>query len=123
METKKYVVAIVGKEIFHNRMHIEQEFGEVLYDQIIFVLENIGIENAKGAFPDERIGFYLDSQNPGSRKFELTEDKYWGFIENFSHRYFGRLEKYSKREQKKGTDVLFQLNEGNISMKDFEKRI
>jgi len=30
---------------------------------------------------------------------------------------------YSKREQKKGSEVLFQLHQGNITLKDFDDRL
>jgi hypothetical protein len=118
------IIQIVGKEIFPQRMQLEKEFGEVLYDQIIFVLENLATELKTGhGHKDLRLGVYLDSKNPGTRYFEMSEEKYDKFYELFGHIFFSKLKEYSKRQQKLGTNILLQLNQGNISTKDFEKNL
>ena len=85
METE--VISVVGKDLFPQRMHLEKEFGEVLYEQVIFVLENIATENpkARSFHTDIRLGVYLDSNNDGTRKFELGKDKvekFWNLFAN-----------------------------------------
>lgn len=123
METE--VISVVGKDLFPQRMHLEKEFGEVLYEQVIFVLENIATENpkARSFHTDIRLGVYLDSNNDGTRKFELSKDKVEKFWNLFANGFYNKFKEYSLRQQKLGTDVLFQLNEGSLSMREFEKRL
>jgi hypothetical protein len=122
---KTEVISIVGKELFPQRMHLEKEFGEVLYEQVIFVLENIAVENpsAKTYHTDIRLGVYLDSKNDGTRYFELDENKHEKFWNLFANGFYKKFREYSLRQQKLGTDVLFQLNEGSLSMREFENRL
>lgn len=124
MEEDRIVVAVVGKELFPNRMHIEKEFGDVLYNQLIATLEAL-CEEELDTFngPDIRLGVYLDSNNDGRRYFSLSEKNGRIIYDNFGHAFHRNLKEYSLREQKKGTDVLFQLNAGNISMNDFNDKI
>lgn len=119
------VISIVGKDLFPQRMHLEREFGEILYDQVIFVLENIASENPKAqhSHADIRLGVYLDSKNDGTRTFELEKDKGEKFWNLFANGFYMKFREYSLRQQKLGTDVLFQLNEGSLSMREFEKRL
>ena len=119
---ESYIVNVVGKDLFPNRMHVEKEFGEFLYEQLIFVLESIGEEVDSGR-PDLRLGVYLDSNNEGSRKFQVNRSQFEGIWNLFGHKFYEQIKGFSKREQKKGTDVLFQLNNGNISMNDFNKNL
>lgn len=125
MEEEKFPISIVGKELFSSRMGIEKEFGDIIYDQIIFVLENIATENhiAKRYHTDIRLGVYLDSNNEGVRVFEISADKIDKFYDLFANKFFNEFKKYTTRQQKIGTNILFQLNKGNISMSEFEKNL
>ncbi|MGL6037330.1 MAG: hypothetical protein ACRC0E_00330 [Soonwooa sp.] len=118
-----FIIAVVGMELFPQRMHIEKAFGEVLYKQLISILELIGKEVKSSEIPHYRLGVYLDSSNPGTRKFSLEEKEFDVICEHFGHSFHKSLSSYAKREQKKGTDVLFQLNNGNISMQEFADRL
>lgn len=122
---KDIAVRVIGKDLFYKRMGIEQEFGNVLYDQLISVLELIGQEdNEISTFrmPSIDIGMYSEMHNPGARTFILDEAKGEVVFNHFGHAFYKKLKEYSLREQKKGTEILFQLNEGTISVKDFEER-
>ena len=121
--SEKYSISVVGKDLFPQRMRVDKEFGEALYDQIITVLELVGEEFTSGALTHERLGVYLDSKNDGTRKFWLDEPVFDKIVDNFGHRFYKKLEGYSKREQKKGSEVLFQLHQGNITLKDFDDRL
>ncbi len=121
--TKKYSISVVGKDLFPQRMHLEKEIGEVFYEQIITVLELTGEEVSDGGITDYRLGVYLDSKNGGTRKFNLEEKIFDKIIENFGHKFYDKLKGYSKREQKKGSEILFQLHQGNITLKDFDDRL
>ena len=123
METE--TISIVGKDLFVKRMSLDKDFGELLYEQVIFVLENIATENpfAKTFHTDIRLGVYLDSNNEGKRVFELDKEKAEKFFDLFANGFYRKLKEYSLRQQKLGTDVLFQLNEGSLSMREFEKRL
>lgn len=121
----KLPISIVGKNLFTSRMGIEKQFGEILYDQVIFVLENIAVENpnSRTYHTDIRLGVYLDSNNEGIRIFEIDEDKIDKFYDLFANRFYTEFKSYSDRQQKLGRNVLFQLNQGNLSMSEFEENI
>ena len=121
MEFRK--IGVIGKDRFYQRMHIEKEFGDILYDQLIATLEVIGEEDFSGGHTDIRLGIFLDTNNDGGRYFKLNDKADDLICEHFGHRFNGRLKEYSLREQKKGTELLFQLNKGNLSLKDFENEI
>lgn len=120
---EKYSISVVGRDLFPQRMHLEKEFGEVLYEQIITVLELVGEEFNDGGITHYRLGVYLDSKNDGTRKFNLEEKAFDKIVDNFGHKFYDKLKGYSKREQKKGSEVLFQLHQGNITLKDFDDRL
>jgi len=119
-----FLISVVGMDLFPQRMHLEKEIGEVLYKQLISVLELIGREVTRNnEMPHYRLGVYLDTHNPGTRVFELEEKAFDAICENFGHTFHKHLSAYAKREQLKGTDILYQLNNGNISMQDFADRL
>jgi hypothetical protein len=120
---KKYSISIVGKKLFPQRMHLEKEFGEVLYEQLITVLELVGEEINDRAITDYRLGVYLDSKNDGIRIFNLDEEVFYKIVDNFGHIFYDKIKDYSKREKKKGSEILFQLHEGNITINDFNNRL
>lgn len=53
---EKYSISVVGKDLFPQRMHLEKEFGEVLYEQIITVLELVGEEFSNSGITHYRLG-------------------------------------------------------------------
>ena len=118
-----FIIAVVGIELFPQRMHLDKEFGEVVYLQLISILELIGKEVPTSEIPHYRLGVYLDSNNPGTRKFSLEEKEFNIVCDHFGHSFHKSLSSYAKREQKKGTNVLFLLNSGDISMRDFVDRL
>jgi len=122
---EKIYISIVGKNLFPQRMHIEKKFGELIYDQIIFVLENIGNEIDFYLNPnnlDIRLGVYLDTANDDTRKFEIDKNLYEKFWTLFANGFFIELKNYSLRQQKLGTNLLFQLNNGTLSIDDFNNK-
>ena len=119
------VIKIVCKDLFIKRMGLDSDFGSVLYDQVIFLLENIAIENSNiiTNHKDISLGVWLDSNNAGLRKFEISEEKAEKFYHLFGNKFHEKLKDFSIREQKKGQNILFQLNNGSLSMNEFEKRL
>ncbi len=116
---EQFIIGVINKDLFAKRLHVEdEEFSMILYEQLIFVLSSIGEEVTQGVC-DYRMGVYLDTKNEGVKKYKLNKEAYWSVREKFGHNFYKELEKYSLREQKKGTDVLFQLNSGKLSMDDF----
>ncbi|CAL2104465.1 protein of unknown function [Tenacibaculum sp. 190130A14a] len=107
MEDKKYIVGISPKDKFHLRMHIEQQIGEIIYKQLISLLEIIGEERNDLGMPHLRLGYYLDTNNTGSRSFLLDEKAFDMIYDNYSHSFFKELNAFASRERKKGSEVLF----------------
>lgn len=121
MEFRK--IGVIGKDKFYQRMNIERLFGDILHDQLMALLECVSEkEVSPSGYTDIRLGVFLDTNNDGARYFLLNEKADNLICEHFGHRFNGRLKKYSERQQKKGTEILFQLNSGNISMKEFEEK-
>lgn len=118
----KFIVGVIGKDLFPSRMHIEKELGHFLYDQLIAILELIGEEVESNEISHLRLGIYLDTKNEGARKFALNEKEANIVFKYLGHKFYDELKKYSSKEQKKGTELLFQLNEGKISASDFANR-
>ena len=119
---KKYIIGVVGENLFPGRMHLDFDLARILYKQLIAVLELIGVETQKGIC-DIRLGVYLDSNNEGTRKFILGE-KESELIENhFSRQFIGVLLEYGKRERRKGSEILFQLNNGEVTMDQFNDKL
>lgn len=119
-------VFVARKDLFCKRMSLEDELCEFLYEQLISLLEIIGKEkNSAGDISDNRnirLGVYLDSSNDGARFF-LLDDKGLNLISNFfSYSSYKVFSNFGIRQQKLGTNLLFQLNEGNISTKDFDDK-
>lgn len=124
MKTEKYTVGIIGSDLFTRRLGLESEFGLIVYNQIILALESLGNEVMEyKSYHNYRMGVFLDTNNDGSRTFELNENDYYKFIETFGHSYIKQINEFAKREQIKGTKILYQLNSGNISMSDFEDNL
>ena len=119
----EFIIGVIGKDLFNQRLHIQDEdFANVLYEQLIFVLKSLGTEVSEGMC-DYRLGVYLDTQNEGYSRYKFNKDDYWDIREKFGHFFYSELEAYSKREQKKGTEVLFQLNNGDLTMEQFNKKL
>lgn len=122
---EKYAVSVIGKDLFHHRMNLEdRKFGHIIYEQIIALLELIGEEDIdNNEIPYLRLGVYLESCNDGQRKFLLGEKQFLFFKKHFGHRFFDKVKEFAKREQIKGSNILFQLNNGNISLQDFADKL
>lgn len=123
MEIKKYIVGVGPKDLFHNRMHIEKELGEIIYNQLTSLLEVLGEEGNYPGIPDLRLGYYLDSNNKGSRLFLLDEKPFDVIADNYSHSFFRELNRFASRERKKGSEVLFQLNNGELTLNQFNEKL
>lgn len=122
-EAAFFIVGVVGPDYFPQRMHLEKEFGAVLYNQLISVIEMIGEEGENLGMPHLRLGVYLDTNNPGTRYFKLSEKAFYIIAEHFGHAFHKKLSSFAEREQLKGTNILFQLNNGKLSMQDFADRL
>lgn len=120
---ESFIIGVIGKDLFNQRLHIQdQEIANILHNQLSFVLESLGTEVKQG-FCDYRLGVFLDTTNEGYKRYELNENDYWNIREKFGHNFYEELLKFSKREQKKGTEVLFQLNNGNLTMEQFNEKL
>jgi len=119
---ESFTVSVVGKEWFPRRMHLEEEFGGILYDQLIFVLESIAIEKETNTYSHIRLGVYLDTYNKDTRYLEMSESVIDKFSDCFGHLFHKNLQAFLKRERRKGSELLFQLNSGDLSMSDFEEK-
>jgi hypothetical protein len=119
-------VAIVGLELFLKRMNVGDDLGRLLHGQLILTLEGIGNEIPTTGINRAaiRLGIYLDSNNEGARHFIISDDsKFDLFYSLFGHSFYRQLEASFLSERKKGADVLFQLNSGELSLNDFDKYI
>ncbi len=122
MKNRKYIVSVIGEELFSQRYKVPEYLGTVIRNLLIYTLEKVGTEVDTG-IADARIGVWLESKNPGVRKFELDWEDFEFVENNYWFNLRKALKEFSVDEQKKGTNVLFQLNSGKISMEDFTKNL
>lgn len=120
---EKFIIGLIEKELFNDRMHIQdKDISDVFHDQITFVLSTIGKEVSKQVC-DYRLGVYLDTNNHNYKCYELNQENYWNIREKFGHSFFKHIEEYAKREREKGSELLFQLNNGELTLSDFDKKL
>lgn len=119
MAKKTKIISIVSKEWFRHRVVTHNtEMGEYLYDLFIGILESCGEEIEHG-YPDLLFFSQVES-NHETRKFAVSTSLFKVF---HSFKMSGReaFDKYAKHNIEQGKKVLFMLNSGQISLKDFEK--
>jgi len=124
MEDEGLKIGVIGKDRFANRLSLDEELGDFLHDQLVGVLELIcekGVE--RGGPADIRIGVFLDSNNDGARYFIIKEAAYDLISDFFGHALNREIKKFAKKEQSKGASLLFQLNSGDLTIKDFKDNI
>ena len=115
-------ISIIPRDKFSARMQLEEEFGKVLHDQLTALLDVVGEEQTQINNVDIRLGVYLDSSNEGTRYFKVSPQAGNLIYDHFGHSFSGELKAFALREQQNGTNLLFQLNSGDISTKDFENK-
>ena len=118
------IVELVEKKFFAIRSCDDLEFGEVLYDQLHALLEAVGDKSE--VVQSERIdlqAFSYNESSQGSTKYAVSDEVLMVIRKHFIHNFKDKVEAYGKRKRKLGTELLFELNAGNISIKEFNDRL
>ena len=126
METT--IIGLPGMDFFVVRaIKDDIEFGAKLYDFITGLLEITGTEVKSFDTRKNTVQLFIyREQNNGSmpcRYFEVS-NQLGEFIEReFRNVFIKEIENYGLRSQLKGKNVLFQLNNGELSATDFANKL
>lgn len=126
METT--IIAIPGQDVFILRsINNDIEFGAKLYDFIIGLLELIGTE-VKSINTNKntvQLFFYREQMNGKMpcRYFEVSNELGRFIDVEFRMEFVDAIEQFGKRKQKDGSNLLFQLNNGDLTAADFSKKL
>ena len=122
------IIGIPGMDFFVVRsIKNDIEFGAKIYDFITGLLEIVGTEVKCFDTRKKHVQLFLyKEQNNGKmpcRYFEVSNE-IGEFIEiEFRSTFIKEIEKYGLRNQLKGKDVLFQLNNGQLSATEFADKL
>ena len=126
METT--IIGLPGMDFFVKRsIKNDIEFGAKIYDFIIGLLEVVGKEVKSFDSNKNHVQLFLyREQGNGSmscRYFEVS-NQLGEFIElEFRNTFIQEIENYGLRCKLKGKEVLFQLNNGEITLTDFANKL
>lgn len=116
---KNRVVALAKEELFIARCSDDPILGKFLYDQFKAVLSVVGDFSEYERHWDLQAFNYVDRKDVEA-VYLVDQQTERVLREFFLHRFSGVLNEYAKRKRKEGTEVLFALNSGELSLKDFE---
>lgn len=122
------IIGLPGMDFFVVRsIKNDIEFGAKIYDFITGLLEIVGTEvKSFDTRKNTVLLFLYREQNNGKmpcRYFEVS-NKIGEFIEReFRNTFIKEIEKYGIRNQLKGKDILFQLNNGQLSAAEFADKL
>lgn len=123
---EKTIIAVPGIELFSVRSINEDiEFGAKIYDFIVGMLEIVGteVQSLSTRQNSAQLFFYYEGNNVGSRFFEVSNEFADYIIYEFRNVFLKEIEKYGDRKTTKGKNVLFQLNNGELSATDFAQKL
>lgn len=117
---KNHVVSIIQKDLFVKRFYSKYEpIGEYFYDFLINLLESVGKETETNDLADVQLWTYVESSYGNQRQF-LVSKAVAEMLYDFRCTIDKQLTELGKSHQKIGNNLLMQLNNGDLSMKDFE---
>ena len=122
------IIGLPGMDFFVVRsIKNDIEFGAKIYDFITGLLEIVGTEVKSFDTRKNIVHLFLyREQNNGKmpcRYFEVSNE-IGEFIEReFRNTFINEIEKYGVRNQLKGKDILFQLNNGQLSVAEFADKL
>ena len=116
-------VGIVEKQFFKHRVvKKNEELGEYLYEAYIKLLCAIGEETKHGN--DMTVGLFTQVESTHKVRFFIVKEE----IAEVLHDYFrfkmtDALEEFAKGNRKEGSNLLMQLNSGELTLKDFDDTV
>lgn len=118
------IVGIVEKNFFKHRVVSNNVvMGEYMYDFYIDLLQSIGKEiKTPVSFQDVRLFTQTESSHK-VRYFEVSKKTAIVLEKYCSYEMEKALNKFAVNMKKQGTNILIQLNNGELSMKELEKAI
>lgn len=125
-EEKKYTLAMPSKEFFASRCDVDdKEFGEFLYDMVVKFCLIAGEELPQPNRIDYQLHYYREASNGSgddqSRYFSVN-DKGLDFIHlTVRNGLCKAVEKYANISRREGQNLLVQLNNGKMTLGDFNE--
>lgn len=121
--SKPVIVVIVEKDYFKRRVVTgNDKLGEFMYETYIALLTAIGKEVEHSNRVDVGLFTYVES-DAKHRYFEVEEKIAVVFQNNFRFKMSEALDKFAQDSRKEGTNLLMQLNSGELSLNDFNETI
>ena len=122
------IIGLPGMDFFVIRsIKNDIEFGAKIYDFITGLLEIVGTEVKSFDTRKNHVHLFLyREQNNGKMpcKYFEVSNEIGEFIEReFRNTFIKEIEKYGIRNQLKGKEILFQLNNGQLSVTEFADKL
>lgn len=123
-EKEILTVGIVEKKYFSHRVVSNDIIlGEYMYDFYIDLLQAIGKEiKSPVHFQDVRLFTQVESSHK-VRYFEVSKEAAIVLEKYCAYNMQKALNKFAVKMRRQGTNILMQLNNGELSMKDIEEAI
>ena len=119
---KNILVSLVSRDLFVKRALDNEELAGFLYDQMKALLDLFGEETDDNTLVDVLIFSYREA-GQSCTKYWVSEEFAEIIKKHFKHSLKDAVEEYGKANRVLGSDVLHQLNRGEISMADFADKI
>lgn len=117
------IIELANKKHYSIRCCNDVEYGEFLFDQIKALLDLFGTKKDKpGRHPDLLLFHYNESGHDHTT-YEVSDEFAEIIWEFFLHQRKERLKEYSHRQMEDGTKLLFRLNDGSLSVDDFDETL
>lgn len=122
-------IAIPSKEYFAIRCGIKhKEVGEALYDLVVGICEIAEVEADNMKRIDYQMFWYRESSNSSA---DIDDSKYFNVDEKAIELIYDTIKRllipsilsYGEHKKAQGQDLLLQLNNGGITLKDFNENL
>lgn len=125
---EKIKICLPGKDVFKIRIIKDNELiGCLIYDIVICFLELVGeeIKEQTTYLQSYQLGWYTGGSNgkEESRYFIITEAELHFIHTLIRTNLIHTVEQYGAEQMQKGSDLLFQLNNGKLTIDDFNKKL
>lgn len=123
---EKTIIAVPGIELFaHRSINEDIDFGAKIYDFIVGLLEIVGteVQRLDTLQKTAQLFYYFEGRNTGSRFFEVSDEFACYIVYEFRKIFLEEIEKYGDRKITIGKNILFQLNNGELSATDFANKL